>query len=95
MNNTITIKNCKVVNEGQISEQDLIISEGRFKKIGNDICGPGLSTKIMYGPIIYKIFVKLLDDFLNEDILHLGLRLQFWGIDGPSIVFAVKFRKFN
>ena len=41
MNNTITIKNCKVVNEGQISEQDLIISEGRFKKIGNDLASEG------------------------------------------------------
>ena len=41
MNNTITIKNCKVVNEGQIAEQDLIISNGRFKKIGNDLASEG------------------------------------------------------
>ena len=41
MNNTITIKNCKVVNEGQIAEQDLIISDGRFKKIGNDLASEG------------------------------------------------------
>ena len=30
MSNTITIKNCKVVNEGQITEKDLIIKNGRF-----------------------------------------------------------------
>tara|TARA_B100000902_G_C27281577_1_gene902080 strand:- start:581 stop:1912 length:1332 start_codon:yes stop_codon:yes gene_type:complete len=41
LNNTITIKNCKVVNEGQIAEQDLIISDGRFKKIGNDLASEG------------------------------------------------------
>lgn len=41
MSNTITIKNCKVVNEGQITEKDLIIKNGRFEKIGNDLVSEG------------------------------------------------------
>ena len=41
MSNTITIKNCKVVNEGQIAEKDLIIKNGRFEKIGNDLASEG------------------------------------------------------
>ncbi len=41
MSNTITIKNCKVVNEGQITENDLIIKNGRFEKIGNDLASEG------------------------------------------------------
>ena len=41
MSNTITIKNCKVVNEGQINEKDLIIKNGRFEKIGNDLASEG------------------------------------------------------
>ena len=41
MSNTITIKNCKVVNEGQINEKDLIIKNGRFEKIGNDLTSEG------------------------------------------------------
>ena len=41
MSNTITIKNCKVVNEGQITEKDLIIKNGRFEKIGNDLASEG------------------------------------------------------
>ena len=30
MSNTITIKNCKVINEGSITEKDILIKEGRF-----------------------------------------------------------------
>ncbi len=41
MNNTVTIKNCKVVNEGQIEEKDLVIKNGRFEKIGNDLLSEG------------------------------------------------------
>lgn len=41
MNNTLTIKNCKVVNEGQIEEKDLVIKNGRFEKIGNDLLSEG------------------------------------------------------
>ena len=41
MNNTVTIKNCKVVNEGQIEEKDLVIKNGRFEKIGNDLVSEG------------------------------------------------------
>ena len=37
MNNTFTIKNSKVVNEGQITETDILIKNGRFEKIGNNI----------------------------------------------------------
>ena len=37
MSNTITIKNCKVINEGSITEKDILIKEGRFEKIANDI----------------------------------------------------------
>ncbi len=37
MSKTVTIKNCRVVNEGQILERDLIIKNGRFEKIGNDL----------------------------------------------------------
>ena len=37
MSNTITIKNCKVLNEGSITEKDILIKEGRFEKIANDI----------------------------------------------------------
>jgi dihydroorotase len=41
LNNTVTIKNCKVVNEGQIEEKDLAIKNGRFEKIGNDLVSEG------------------------------------------------------
>ena len=41
MNNIVTIKNCKVVNEGQIEEKDLVIKNGRFEKIGNDLLSEG------------------------------------------------------
>ena len=41
MSKTVTIKNCKVVNEGQIVERDLIIKNGRFEKIGNDLNSDG------------------------------------------------------
>jgi len=41
LNNTVTIKNCKVVNEGQIEEKDLVIKNGRFEKIGNDLLSEG------------------------------------------------------
>ena len=41
MSNSITIKNCKVVNEGQISELDLLIKNGRFEKIGSDLDSEG------------------------------------------------------
>ena len=41
MNNTITIKNCRVVNEGQIVERDLIIKNGRFEKIANEVESEG------------------------------------------------------
>ena len=41
MNNTITIKNCRVVNEGQIIEQDLIIKNGRFEKIASEVEAEG------------------------------------------------------
>ena len=37
MSNTITIKDCKVINEGSITEKDILIKEGRFEKIANDI----------------------------------------------------------
>ena len=41
MSKAVTIKNCKVVNEGQIVERDLIIKNGRFEKIGNDLNSEG------------------------------------------------------
>ena len=41
MNKTVTIKNCKVVNEGLIEEKDLVIKNGRFEKIGNDLLSEG------------------------------------------------------
>tara|TARA_Y100000996_G_scaffold369923_1_gene317182 strand:- start:1670 stop:3001 length:1332 start_codon:yes stop_codon:yes gene_type:complete len=41
LSKTVTIKNCKVVNEGQIVERDLIIKNGRFEKIGNDLNSDG------------------------------------------------------
>ena len=41
MSNTITIKNCKVVNEGHILEKDVIIKDGRFEKIDNEIEAEG------------------------------------------------------
>ena len=41
MNNTFTIKNSKVVNEGQITETDILIKNGRFEKIGNNIESEG------------------------------------------------------
>jgi dihydroorotase len=41
LSNTVTIKNCKVVNEGQIEEKDLVIKNGRFEKIGNDLLSEG------------------------------------------------------
>ena len=31
MSNTITIKDCKVINEGSITEKDILIKEGRFE----------------------------------------------------------------
>ena len=44
MSNTITIKNCKVVNEGHILEKDVIIKDGRFEKIDNEIEAEGEVT---------------------------------------------------
>ena len=41
MSTTFTIKNCKVINEGQIEEKDLLIKNGRFEKIGNEINSEG------------------------------------------------------
>jgi|TARA_B100001093_G_scaffold397335_1_gene384578 dihydroorotase len=41
LSNTITIKNCKVVNEGHILEKDVIIKDGRFEKIDNEIEAEG------------------------------------------------------
>ena len=41
MSTTFTIKNCKVINEGQIEEKDLLIKDGRFEKIGNEINSEG------------------------------------------------------
>ena len=41
MSETITIKNCKVVNEGQIVEKDILIKSGRFEKISDDIPSEG------------------------------------------------------
>ena len=41
MNSTFTIKNSKVVNEGQIAETDVIIKNGRFEKIGNNLESEG------------------------------------------------------
>ena len=41
MSSTFTIKNCKVINEGQIEEKDLLIKNGRFEKIGNEINSEG------------------------------------------------------
>ena len=41
MSNTITIKNCKVVNEGHILEKDVTIKDGRFEKIDNEIEAEG------------------------------------------------------
>jgi len=36
-----TIKNCKIVNEGDIFEGDVLVKEGRFLKIGSDIESQG------------------------------------------------------
>ena len=41
MSNVITIKNCKVVNEGQILEKDILIKNGRFEKIAEEITSEG------------------------------------------------------
>ena len=41
MSNIITIKNCKVVNEGQIEEKDILIKSGRFEKISNHVASEG------------------------------------------------------
>jgi len=41
LNNTFTIKNSKVVNEGQITETDILIKNGRFEKIGNNVESEG------------------------------------------------------
>tara|TARA_B100001113_G_scaffold138567_2_gene113708 strand:+ start:1136 stop:2467 length:1332 start_codon:yes stop_codon:yes gene_type:complete len=41
LSTTFTIKNCKVINEGQIEEKDLLIKNGRFEKIGNEINSEG------------------------------------------------------
>jgi Dihydroorotase and related cyclic amidohydrolases len=37
LSNIITIKNCKVINEGSITEKDILIKDGRFERIANDI----------------------------------------------------------
>ena len=37
MKDIFTIKNCKIVNEGDIFEGDILVKEGRFLKIGSDI----------------------------------------------------------
>ena len=37
MSDTITIKNCKIVNEGEILEKDVLIKNGRFEEINDDV----------------------------------------------------------
>ena len=41
MKDIFTIKNCKIVNEGDIFEGDVLVKEGRFHKIGSDIESQG------------------------------------------------------
>ena len=41
MKDIFTIKNCKIVNEGDIFEGDVLVKEGRFFKIGSDIESQG------------------------------------------------------
>ncbi|MEC8798129.1 MAG: dihydroorotase, partial [Pseudomonadota bacterium] len=41
MKDIFTIKNCKIVNEGDIFEGDVLVKEGRFLKIGSDIESQG------------------------------------------------------
>ena len=41
MKSVITIKNCKVVNEGLIEEKDILIKSGRFERISCDIVSEG------------------------------------------------------
>ena len=41
MKSVITIKNCKVVNEGLIEEKDILIKSGRFERISGDIVSEG------------------------------------------------------
>ena len=41
MRDIFTIKNCKIVNEGDIFEGDVLVKEGRFLKIGSDIESQG------------------------------------------------------
>ena len=41
MKDIFTIKNCKIVNEGDIFEGDVLVKEGRFLKIGSDIKSQG------------------------------------------------------
>ena len=41
MSDTITIKNCKIVNEGEILEKDVLIKNGRFEEINDDVQSQG------------------------------------------------------
>ena len=41
MSDTITIKNCKIVNEGEILEKDILIKNGRFEEINEDVQSQG------------------------------------------------------
>ena len=41
MKDIFTVKNCKIVNEGDIFEGDVLVKEGRFLKIGSDIKSQG------------------------------------------------------
>ena len=41
MTKKITIKNCKIINEGEIFESDLLIEEGRISKIDSSIDSQG------------------------------------------------------
>jgi|TARA_A100001234_G_scaffold68060_1_gene59823 dihydroorotase len=41
LSDTITIKNCKIVNEGEILEKDVLIKNGRFEEINDDVQSQG------------------------------------------------------
>ena len=40
MNNSTVIRNAQLVNEGQITESDVLLKNGRIEKIANDLQAP-------------------------------------------------------
>ena len=65
--NQLTIKNCTVVNEGNLSEKDVLIMDGRIEKIESsvEVEGDFIDAKGLY----------LLPGFIDDPVSYTHLTL--------------------